>query len=1308
MGTATGPTLDGREILDAGNVPPRERLAAYERVVNGGFVRAVRALVRRGDCEALRTLARGESSVMELIGAEHHAPFGSAEVGPSIGVAGANDVERAARAVAALGAVMVDPSQAELRDQAVAWFRVAPVPTDPIAPDAPGVATEVRPVVEALRGAGEDPPQFAVALGAHLADVMTDPTDRVGLAVLFDAGTMGQSGVLTLATSRALGIGLIPDPRTMALFCGDGEFARCTQQAWSLSPADRTVVWRLEQDELTPEVVSGASLGAAMAVALGEAPRLDSRWRRLRSIRRLGLPSVAVTGDVAPTQRLVPVGGLRAKVSAAELSPSIRRVVVPCSDPSDPTSSISELRPKGVDLIAVGDVTAARREVQRIDPGALVRTALAIVAVLAVAAGAFAWREASARSAAATRAEDAAADAERARLTTVADRVAKEARDGAATSTDGEALLLAMVADDLFEQVGRPPSVLTEVQGKGRSPVRILRPERGRYTHAISAASGRYVLAWTDTGYASITDVIVGNVIWREDAGGSGGPTRFRAAASHPSSDLFALDTAEGIELLLPTGTSVWPMTDLVSGAAGEDAGAVPELAFDPAGKALLVYRPGAGVSEYRLNTGNLVSDRRCDADERFAPKAITVRDADRVLGVTADGAVTELDLRGCRLTAVRPGVDAFTATDLAYQDDGVEVVGSSRSALVVIGPDGVRSQLASDGPYDEIAFGRNGTRVSASSDAGPTVLDVASGDRVVSLGSSGTVVSSADGVLWVRDGVVEVFRDGVDFSASLVLQLEEATDAALGGDHMLLAGDDAVSIVQLVDDPATYVADLPSLDLPAGQVTAVDGLDVSEDGARGVAIAEYGEERVRRLRMWNLETGVAIDLPGPRSSDGSVNVAAFVDGRSDRLVVGYRSGEVDLLGKGRAAGAPWRRLSHLELDGFVMSIDDFPDGGGAAVLSGAGQDDLATISRVEIMSDRLRERTSRTFDRRSGDTGHAVALSTGDVIVVMADGTMHRYGSGLAEGATGALDLAGIRSVAKVPNRDLLLLAGADESALVSTRTLRTTAGPPEAGGFGTPTSARPSGDLLVTTHASSFTPRVTAWNLGREGSRTQACQAVERDLTLGQWRRLVGPAIPFKPPCRGLIRHAAYPWASVSREAKPIEPFLEPASGACPDGASLGGHMGLEIVRSGSQVVVCREGRGMARVRSTYDGRRLAIDSVQVFALPDKANDRQYSWALVVERTAPDGERTWLAGLQHGTETLYRQDLPGAVARMVSRVPKGGNAVELIGLVIPSTDQTIFLPRVEAVGDGSEGGATHREVMFGFTWPAAAGGAS
>lgn len=1293
-------------FLALGDVAPFDRAPLFDALIRqGGWIQAVRALVQAADLETLDQLATGTCPVLDLVRHQYHVPLGHAAIGGDLPPErGAHDLERACRAAAALGGVVLDPTRVDLRDQAVSWYRRAPVPVDhqPIE-DVFTRATDL-PFLEVLRDGGSGLP-FAVAFAGYLAGNVLTPGSRARVSVLFDAGTEGQAGWLHLVSTRDLKPILLPDPASMALFRGDDRFHASLRRSWALRPAKHGVLWSIEGSAGTIDAVSGGSLGAAFAIALDEIHALDRVGRRLVRLRRLGSPSVAVTGDVGATGRLVAVGGLDAKIAAAAASPNIRRVVIPAVT-TDAAPDVTVSGDASVEVIPVQDLDAVLHVVRRVDRRAVARTSMVVLTAVALVLGSVAFSAVRSRSAAETTAASLKRQNHKASLVALADRLAKHAIDGASRSPNGDSLLLAMVADDVYSAAGRTHNTLAEVQGQARAPVRILRPDHGDYVDAVASQSGRYVLAWSDSGSATITDVLTGSEVWNKafPPGVELDPSqiRFTAAASNPRSDLFAvaLSTRE-VLMLVPQEGSVWPAEPVPLNIPSRrelgltELNTLDDLSFRPDGTTLVGFGVGTGTFEFDLGRDTHGPDRTCGASDAFKPVSIAATQDGGVLGVTEDGAILRQDLTTCAIYEVRSAPEHLKAASIAVTDSpdafGLVVAGTSGNDLVVSDAKGLRTVIGTQGPYRDVALSPDGAEVSATNPTGPLAWDVDGGNQLAHWPGDGLMRAEGQAYEWVHGGIVEVYRRGIDFSAAMSIRAS-AIDAAIGGDRLLAANFAHVFALELSKDPGSVGAELPAPRLP-GTVDAIKPVALSSSGRTGLAVPFDRKAGVRTLVVWDVDSGKVMSLPAV-PGDVSVNDVRFVGGRDDEILVGYRSGRLDLLSRPSRASLAWKRRDALNFDHAVFSLDVTRGGDRAVVLSSGGQGNGPVVSSVEITRSGLRERVVHNLDAQSGDRGFVSLLPDGSSIVAMTGGELLRLTPSLATKRTGHVDLGGILVATPVPGRTSMILAGLREAVLISTKTLRIVSGPPEAGPFGWVSSARPSGVFLVTTHVLAAEPRVTVWNLGRKGTRAQACQAVGRDFTEGEWKRWVGTALPFRPPCRRYLKDGSSLPSIGSVPAKEA-PLLVPDSGACPSGESVGGFDKLRLVRPApTSVVACSGDRRVAKLVGSYGGKVLDPMSARVVTL----GDDQAGWYLSVVGRDSGGSLVTVVGVEHGTDTLAFKEVNGVVKRTVVRPPHSPNSVPLVGLVAPDDTITTFLPRVERV----VGSSPSAELVGGFTWPA------
>jgi WD40 repeat protein len=272
------------------------------------------AAVRSGNAQAVDSLAAmlddGQAVARAFSEGEKYWP--GRRGAPDDGSGGPRTSAARALLAAADAAVHWDRdqlrAQASLKDAMARWQRACVLPEGPASLGYPQL------VLMALSG------------------MLPATSHRVHAAVVFGAGAPGAHGKLTLAVQPGGSPGLYPDPRSMAFFAADQNFAGSLEAAWRNAPSairNRCVVWDVSGDDGPFRWVDGGSLGAAFGVALSDLARAARPAGKAR-VRRLD-PRCAVTGRLSDDGRLLPVGDYAGKFRAA--SRQGWRIVVPADDP---------------------------------------------------------------------------------------------------------------------------------------------------------------------------------------------------------------------------------------------------------------------------------------------------------------------------------------------------------------------------------------------------------------------------------------------------------------------------------------------------------------------------------------------------------------------------------------------------------------------------------------------------------------------------------------------------------------------------------------------------------------------------------------------------------------------------------------------------------------------------------------------------------------------------------------------------------------------------------------------------------------
>ncbi|MFD3743021.1 WD40 repeat domain-containing protein [Nocardia sp. NPDC058633] len=192
-----------------------------------------------------------------------------------------------------------------------------------------GADAPLGDIVRHLLGQGGRPARgYAIMAALELAGHTLPVVRSSRISVLFlNFGGGGEVGVLRLDQVRGGPSGLHPDPARMSFLQADREFTDSLDSAWRISrlaATDACVRWSVSTHGSAPaNDINGASMGAAIAVALDDLAPRHALLRRLRP-RRLD-PECAVTAGLSGAN-LTAVGGYAGKLTAAQRS-SLRVVV---------------------------------------------------------------------------------------------------------------------------------------------------------------------------------------------------------------------------------------------------------------------------------------------------------------------------------------------------------------------------------------------------------------------------------------------------------------------------------------------------------------------------------------------------------------------------------------------------------------------------------------------------------------------------------------------------------------------------------------------------------------------------------------------------------------------------------------------------------------------------------------------------------------------------------------------------------------------------------------------------------------------
>ena len=356
--------------------------------------------------DLLQMLYSGESALHAALSEEvrfdphqdftgrYGAPFVPGELGPS----------HALRVLAGLGLVLAqEPPPEEPLRAAVGWYQEArgSLPGRSwrwspalLAGDDPDVRRRLELLAQVAGEKLNDGAVLTVAITLHrLAHPTGSAPDRrrwlrspqPAIGVLFDQGQDGAQASLTADRLAGTSPGLVPDPERMSLFTADESFQSALDRAWSQAGQGKingTVLWSAASREGPCPRATGKSAGAAFAVVLDEIRRLQRRLSAFTVIRRL-VKDTSITGKIDDVGSLQSVQGYPNKLRAL---PEHAKVIVPAVDVGHARAAAS----KDLQIVAARRWRDAAHVARRRSRLVLLRQALAVTAVLALAGGGFA------------------------------------------------------------------------------------------------------------------------------------------------------------------------------------------------------------------------------------------------------------------------------------------------------------------------------------------------------------------------------------------------------------------------------------------------------------------------------------------------------------------------------------------------------------------------------------------------------------------------------------------------------------------------------------------------------------------------------------------------------------------------------------------------------------------------------------------------------------------------------------------------------------------------------------------------------
>jgi hypothetical protein len=934
-----------------------------------------------------------------------------------------------------------------------------------------------------------------------LAGALPAPEAGPGVGVLFDRGHGGERATLRLSLLPGLTHTLVPDPGRMLLTSADGDFRRSLCNAWGVvgDQVDGTVLWSLETSDGPIASVGGPSLGAAFTVLLDEQRRLQSRLRRLVSVRRLNARALIV-GGIDEAGHLVSVGGYAAKLQVVG---DTDRVVVPASDgaaASDANEQTSELTP----VAGWKDAARAARNWDRrswLRFGALV---VPVLVVLVMVAGYIAHAN-----------RQRAAEEERARATAelrqTAERLASTARSLAQGDVDGTGLLLAMASDDLAQQAGMPSHVFDSMAHDNTTLVAMPRLKSGKFNEAALASDGDTALLATSTGLAELIGTAEGSVRWSHQYGSGftiGSDAVDITAVTFGPRDRAAFATSDRTLVVLDRQGSAWTdrevSLNLVSRRLNSTELNAPSLvALSPSGTRIAAYGAfGLIVIDLTKPTALV----RCPA--LGGATAMKLSDDHTVLLARANEVLAER-VPGCA-TARRISAPTGTKfTDVGIGQGGHPFAVGVKDATLLQVTDRGHAMVVSDrGPYQDPQITGTGDEllVSAATDSGTFGWQLTDRRQVFGFRQPGRVVASGRHVVLLAGGRIEVHDSAGSPFAAVARYNVPATRLWTGWVGRDLVVGRHPRRVDVIRDAAHPGHPFHDDVLPAAPGLTLKTLATDPGGSAAAAIY-YQDDRATSHRQWKV---IAWDVPHSRAVPvvlTSEAVPTAVGFHSGRLLIGFADGTLAAYRLERGA---WRQVDSSMLGGNVHSLV----GSDKAVFALVVKTGKSGPTAVKVAAVGLDLLASRDLPGPTG-LGQITALPGGAAAVAYGTGQVVVFDEHLNVRWTAPnLGYYWVEGIYPVPQRSQMIVSGRlqtttldyhDETVLSDRTWFRA----------GTVSAAATSADGASFATYDYLAMRITVWSMDPRQVRRKACAVIGRDLTPAEWQRYVGDTVPYHPVC-------------------------------------------------------------------------------------------------------------------------------------------------------------------------------------------------